>query len=258
MSEEQTLTLEETELNATLNGGVTDDIDSETTEETLTDVDWKKKYKESEARAKKAESTIVRHKKQNKRASEIAEDNNRIKQQLEALETDNKKLKMEKRQAQEDGYSEEHVQRLEGQIQENVAKQQQAKQEAKVQEEANNAQERLEYKYGDDWVENTSETKESLKGIFKDNNVPEKDLDIFVNNPSSFIEGRSPIVQDMMYTLGQQTKEIASLKAQLAEKDKTLKNPNLNNQRRIDVMSSRSPSSTRSLSEISGIRNQGF
>jgi len=236
MSEEQTLTLEKTEQEATLNGGVTDDIGSETTEETLTDVDWKKKYEESEARAKKAESTIVKHKKQNKRATEIAEDNNRIRQQLEALEKDNKQLKMEKRQAQEDGYSEEHVQRLERQIQENVAKQQ----EAKFQKEANNAQERLEYKYGDDWSENISETKESLKGIFKDNNVPETSLDNFVNNPSSFIEGRSPIVQDMMFTLGQQTKEIASLKAQLAEKEKTLKNPNLNNQRRMSIMSPQS------------------
>jgi len=254
MSENETLTLEKTEREVALNGGVTDDIGSETTEETLTAEDWKKKYEEAEAKAKKAESTIVKHKKQNKRAVEIAEDNNRIRQQLEALEKDNNQLNMELRQAQEEGYSEEFVQRLKKQIQDNEAKQQQAK----VQEDANNAQERLEYKYGDDWVENISETKESLKRIFKDNNVPEKSLDTFVNNPSSFIEGRSPIVQDMMYTLGQQTKEIASLKAQLAEKDKTLKNPNLNNQRRIDVMSSRSPSSTRSLSEISDIRNQGF
>lgn len=253
MAEEQTLTLEKTEQEATLNGGVTDDIGSDNTEETLTIEDLQKKLEEVEARAKKAESTIIKHKKQNKRATEIAEENNRLSQQLEALEKENNELNTEKRQAKEEGY-EEHAQRLERQIQENLAKQQ----DAKFKKEANNAQERFEYKYGDNWGENISETKEALTGIFKDNNVPEKSLDIFVNNPSSFIEGRSPIVQDMMYTLGQQTKEITSLKAQLAEKEKTLKNPNLNNQKRIDVMSSRSPSSTRSLSEISGIRNQGF
>lgn len=236
MSEEQTLTLDKTEQEATLNGGVTDDIGSETTEETLTLEDLKKKYKEAEARAKKAESTIIRHKKQNKRASEIAEENNRIRQKLEVLEKDYDKLNMELDQAQEEGYSEELVQRLKKQIQDNESEQQ----EAKFKKDANNALERLESKYGDDWGENISDTKESLKEIFKDNNLPENTLDIFVNNPSSFIEGRSPIVQDMMYELGQQAKKIASLEAQLAEKEKTLKNPNLNNQKRMSIMSPQS------------------
>ena len=50
-----------------------------------------------------------------------------------SLEKDNNQLNMELRKAQEDGYSEEFIQRLKKQIQDNVSKQQ----ETKFQEEAN-------------------------------------------------------------------------------------------------------------------------
>lgn len=254
MSEEQTLTLEETELNATLNGGVTDDIGSETTEETLTDVDWKKKYEEEKKEKEKLIRNTVKNKKRNKLASEIAEDNNRLKQQLEALEKDKNQLNMELRQAQEDGYSEEHVQRIQKDYQETIEKIQDAQDKTFK----NNAMQRLEYKYGDDWKKNSPEMQESMRDILNYNNISEEEQNKLINDPSSFPLGKSYIFQDMMYLLGQKNKDNKSLKAQLAEKDKTLKNPNLNNQRRIDVMSSRSPSSISSLSELSGIRNEGF
>lgn len=212
----------------TENGGGSEDVRQPDTEEkTLTAEDWQKKYEEERKRREKADKAIIDNKKRNKKAKEIEAANQTLQDQVKALQDKSEHLQGELQNARDTGESEAHLERIRSDIEAN----QQQLQQAEIEQQANTVRGHIANAYGDQWneIQSTLSSSPEMKDMFDRLNISAPNARQFLEDPASFADSRSLVTVDLMAKLASVTEQNKVLQAKLDEKDRTLKNPGLNN-----------------------------